>query len=66
MCAAGTAGAEITLVNDSLQQWEISLFDWAFDEECILAKDLRALSEERDDLVVRERDSNPRALPLMG
>ena len=44
-------GLELELVNDDLQVWQISLFDWAFDEASPLHKDLQALSEARDDVV---------------
>jgi hypothetical protein len=44
VCAAG-GGMEISLVNDSLQVWQVELFDWAFDESSSLHKDLQDLSE---------------------
>lgn len=50
VCAAG-ASFEVTLIGDNLQQWEIALYDWAFDESSALHKDLKALSEEADDVV---------------
>lgn len=50
VCAAGN-GLELALVNDDLQIWQISLFDWAFDESSPLHRDLQTLSEAKDDLV---------------
>ena len=50
---------EIKLLQDSLQQWEISLFDWAFDESSPLHKDLQQLSEEADDLADDEEEVPP-------
>ena len=50
VCAAGSGG-EIELVGDSLQVWEVKLFDWAFDDSSPLARDLQELSEEVDDLI---------------
>lgn len=48
---ASSAGYEIRLIEDSLMKWEVSLFDWAFDEDAQLHKDLKQLSEQTDDLV---------------
>ena len=42
---------EVKLINDSLQQWEVSLFDWAFDESSALHQDLAKLSDQSGDLV---------------
>ena len=61
---------ELRLLQDSLQQWEISLFDWAFDESSPLHKDLQTLSEEKDDLVplllrISFPDDFPFAAPLV-
>ena len=53
------------LLHDSLQQWEVRLFDWAFDEGSALHKDLAALSELADDLVpLRMRISFPDDFPF--
>ena len=67
---AGDSGVEIRLLNDSLQQWEVSIYDWAFDEASPLHKDLKQLSEAADDLVpLRLRiafpDDYPFAPPLV-
>ena len=67
---AGDSGCEIRLLNDSLQQWEISLFEWAFDEASAIHKDLKQLSEEADDLIplrlrVAFPDDFPFAPPLV-
>ena len=62
---AGASGMEVKLLNDSLQQWEISMFDWAFDEESPLHKDLATLSEAADDLIpLRLRISFPDDFPF--
>ena len=42
---SGNSGVEIRLLNDSLQQWEVQMFDWAFDETSPLHQDLKTLSE---------------------
>ena len=42
---------EVDLVGDSLQTWEIALYDWAFDEQSALHRDLHLLSDARDELV---------------
>ena len=49
LCMMGTY--EVDLIQDSLQQWQVLLYDWAFDEESQLSKDLLRLSETRDELV---------------
>jgi len=51
VCASGPAGCEVSLINDSLLHWQVSLFDWAFDEGCALHRDLRILSDSSADLV---------------
>ena len=63
-------GLELELVNDDLQVWQVSLFDWAFDEESPLHKDLQSLSESKDDLVplvlqIRFPDDFPFTPPLV-
>ena len=50
VCSSGN-GLELELINDDLQVWQVSLYDWAFDEESPLHKDLQSLSESKDDLV---------------
>ena len=56
---------QVCLLNDSLQQWEVRLFDWAFDESSALHKDLASLSELADDLVpLRLRISFPDDFPF--
>ena len=67
---ASSAGYEIRLIQDSLQNWEVSLFDWAFDEDAPLHKDLQKLSELKDDLVplvvrIKFPDDFPFAPPLV-
>ena len=42
---------EIALPDDNLLLWQVSLFDFAFDESSPLHKDLKDLSEAADDLV---------------
>ena len=42
---------EVDLVGDSLQTWEVALYDWAFDEQSALHRDLHLLSDARDELV---------------
>ena len=62
---AGDSGVEIRLLNDSLQQWEILLFDWSFDEASALHQDLKALSEAADDLIpLKLRISFPDDFPF--
>ena len=64
MCS-GNSGVEIRLLNDSLQQWEVQMFDWAFDETSPLHQDLKTLSEADDDLVpLRMRISFPDDFPF--
>ena len=65
-----TGSFDVDLVDDSLQVWEITLFDWAFDPESSLHKDLQALSESSDDLVpvvlrIHFPDDFPFAAPLL-
>jgi len=65
-----TGSFDVELVDDSLQVWEVTLFDWAFDAESSLHKDLQALSESSDDLVpvvlrIHFPDDFPFAAPLL-
>ena len=57
-------------MNDDLQVWQVSLFDWAFDEASPLHKDLQTLSDAKDDLVplvlrVQFPDNFPFSPPLV-
>merc|ERR1719291_1067332 len=65
-----TGSFDVNLVDDNLQVWEVTLFDWAFDAESSLHKDLQALSESSDDLVpvvlrIHFPDDFPFAAPLL-
>jgi len=68
--SAAANGLELELVNDDLQIWQVSLFDWAFDEASPLHRDLQMLSEAKDDVVplvlrIQFPDNFPFAPPLV-
>ena len=67
---ASDAGMEISLPGDDLLLWQVSLFDFVFDESSLLHRDLRELSEAADDLVplvlrIRFPEDFPFAPPLV-
>lgn len=42
---------EVELLNDDLQAWEVTLFDWVFDTSSPLHRDLAEISAKKADLV---------------